>query len=688
MKDKIKIFEYLETLVKMCRSTNDGASLKIEEKEISGKIEEINYEIEELNTSLTEEVYDESAEMADRNLEIITRKTLNTLKSKLKEKEEELKGLEQRKEEISNELTIFKDNRSSYDEYINVMRERITNCEDNEVIEQYQKEIKVNLNKLKEENEKSSLVNVLEEKINASIETVKKDKEAIEDKITKKEDLLNEIKTNLTTKDSYIDINKQNKINRKIDELTKNKAKLEERLKEIKKDPKYIELKIKSIINDGADTFLSRGYVIDLVNMANKVPYMDMPIDNNLEAELLKATKARDTFANEIDHKSYSLVDMETPNKIRIDYLTKRISNWEQRKEDIRNEIASIDKDETYNYKVQINKLNDIIEDIKSDISEYTTTLEKEDNLVPSVRANYQASLDAKKVDLQNAENILEQFRKEECEDIQRITIELDQEIISLDEKIENANNEIETLKEELLSKKEDLTDIRAMNKDKARLKELASVVIDIKHRRNFPLQPTLIAKQLERLLGIEILNSLDSNTYNTEETSEDNQSGSDLINNLIQKDIDEIEEQYPEVEQTKEEPKEEPTPKRGIRVTGETEITDSSLKEINKEEEPKEEKLGPTLLETMEKMRQEKVEPEEHEEEVVEEPKEETEDDEESTTESSPLDEIEKELDKRIQALKNKAIDNEEEKDDNIKAKEEPTDELEEYIRQLEENK
>ena len=31
MRDKLKIFEYLETLVKMCRSTNDGASLKIED---------------------------------------------------------------------------------------------------------------------------------------------------------------------------------------------------------------------------------------------------------------------------------------------------------------------------------------------------------------------------------------------------------------------------------------------------------------------------------------------------------------------------------------------------------------------------------------------------------------------------------------------------------------------------------
>ena len=674
MKDKLKIFEYLETLVKMCRSTNDGASLKIEEREITTKIDDINLELEDLNLSLTEEVYDESAEMADRNLEIITRKTINTLKSKLKEKEEEYNNLKQKESEINNELTIFKDNRSSYDEYINVMRERITNCEDKEVIKQYQNEIRINLDKLKEENEKSSLVNILQEKINASLETVEKEKTSIEERITRKEELLSEIRTNLTNKESYIDVSKKNKITRKIDELNKNKTKLEERLKEIKKDPKYIELKIKSIVNDGADTFLARSYVIDLVNMANKVPYMDMPIDNNLEAELLKATKARDTFANEIDHKSYSLVDMETPNKIRIDYLNKRISNWELEKEKINEEISTIDNDSNYEYKQQIEKLNDIIEDIKSDISEYTTILEKEDTLTPSTRANYQASLDEKKKDLTEAENILELFRKEECEDIQRITIELDQELISLDNKIEEANKEIESLKEDLLSKKTDLTDIRAMNKDKARLKELAEVVIDIKHRRNFPLQPTLIAKQLEKLLGIEIINSLDNNTYKTEQHEEE-QTGSELINNLIQKDIDEIEEQYPD-EPTEEEPieEEEPHQKRGLRVTSETEITDSSLKEISEEESEDDEPVEASAQE----------EPEDDE--PTEEETTTEEETEEEYTETSPLDQIEKELDKRIKALKEKEIDNHEEKEDN-KQVNKTTDELEEYIRQLEEN-
>ena len=662
MRDKLKIFEYLETLVKMCRSKNDGASLKIEESDINNKIEEINLDLEELNLSLNEEIYDESAEMADRNLEIITRKSINTLKNKQKEKEEELSSLSKKEKEVTNELTIFKDNRNSYENYINTMQERVNNCEKPEIINQYQNYIRINEDRLKEENEKASLINLLEGKVANSIAQVTEELDAINSQINKKQDLLNEIHDNLKDKDSYIDVAKKNRITKKINDLEKNKQKLTERLKEIKRDPKYLEIKIKEIINDGADTFLARGYIIDLINMAMKVPYMNMPIDNNLETELLKATKARDTFANENDHKSYSLVDLENPTKIRIDYLNKRIGTFLEKQEDIQRQIDAIDNDEVYNYHTTIKNLNNIIDDIKLDISEYTTTIEKNNNYTPSVQANLKASLDEKKKELETAEYILDQFLNEECEEISSITNKLHNEYNELEEQIINAKNEIDKLNNELLSKRTDLTDIRTLNKDKARLRELASVVIDIKHRRNFPLQPQLIAKQLERMLNIEILNSLDTNEYREEQqtNSEENHNSSTLINELIKKDIDELEEQYPETEEYKPIPPESSNePKRGIKVMEEMEISEPI---VEQEETPVIEEQQPDS------------EPEPSKPEPP-------------TLNEEELEAIEKELNDKLDALKNKQFDNIIEKEDNIKASDEKTNELEDFINSLEES-
>ena len=667
MRDKIKIFEYLETLVKMCRSKNDGASLKIEESDINDKIVDINLDLQELNNTLKDEVYDESAEMADRNLEILTRKSINTLKAKLREKEIELSVLTKKEQEVTNELTIFKDNRGSYEEYIRVMEERIDSCNDSDTINQYKENIRINEDKLKEESEKSSLIKILEEKVANSIALLNQEIETITSQINKKQELLEEINHNLETKEAYEDINKKNRINKRIKELEQEKKRLEDRIKEIKQDPKYMELKIKEIINDGADAFLARSYIIDLVNKANRVPFMQMPIDNNLENELLKATKARDTFANEIDHKSYLLVDLENPTRIRIEYLEKRIAIWKEKQEAIVKEVSLIDNDEKYNYHNITKKLDNIIDDTKLDISEFTATLESGEKFVPSVMANLKASLEEKKKDLENAENIADQFRLEESMEIQSITTTLKDEYQALEEKIMNANQEIEHLKNELLLKRSDLTDIRAINKDKARLKELANMVIDIKHRRNFPLQPNLIAKQLERMLGINILDSLDNVDYkeDIQEISEENHNSSTLINDLIKKDIEEIDEQYPNNEEVI---NEEPESKRGLKVTEEYELATTTS-----EDKP----LGPTLAETMANMRKEK---EKHQERIsfIEDDLDET-----------KIEDMEKELQDKIASLKLNTIDNNREKEDNIvtSSKDEKINELEDFINSLDEN-
>ena len=50
--NKVKIFEYLDTLVKMSRSKGNGASLIIEEEEIAETIKEHDLEIEEIEQQL------------------------------------------------------------------------------------------------------------------------------------------------------------------------------------------------------------------------------------------------------------------------------------------------------------------------------------------------------------------------------------------------------------------------------------------------------------------------------------------------------------------------------------------------------------------------------------------------------------------------------------------------------------
>ena len=106
----------------------------------------------------------------------------------------------------------------------------------------------------------------------------------------------------------------------------------------------------------------------------------------------------------------------------------------------------------------------------------------------------------------------------------------------------------LEQIKTRLLSKKTGIIDISAQNKDKEKLKELANVVIDIKHRRQFADTPDAIAARIETRLDIDLTGNLPKNTSAVENVSETPISLDELNNE-----------------------------KRGVKVVDETQVEDTS---------------------------------------------------------------------------------------------------------------
>ena len=88
--------------------------------------------------------------------------------------------------------------------------------------------------------------------------------------------------------------------------------------------------------------------MIIFVNTVIKTPYINVAADNALEEELLKATQARDTFANEIEQKSYNILEASTPEKIRIEFLNERIALWASELDDLKTKVDTIDRDREY----------------------------------------------------------------------------------------------------------------------------------------------------------------------------------------------------------------------------------------------------------------------------------------------------------------------------------------------------
>ena len=331
----------------------------------------------------------------------------------------------------------------------------------------------------------------------------------LEKKLEAKKALLAEAQNNLENKELYIDKAKKEKNTKRINEIETKKEELGKRLDEISKDPKYLEMKIKEILLEEGDNYEARNYIIELLTLASKVPYSDRYVDKKMEEELLAATQERDTFAGEIDNKTYDIMDSISPEQIRVDFLNNRISYWQAEIKRLEERVLKIDKDEAFHYAEKNKELDELINKLKEETQDFKTRYEKESDANLSNKAILKITYEEKQNDLAAAEEISSKFRKNEAEDVEEAGRIVKQDIEVLNKKIKEAEEEIYQIKERLDHRKSGNKDLSAKNKDREKLESLAQVVIDIKHRRQFADRTFDIAKRLEFNLGMKLVDAV-----------------------------------------------------------------------------------------------------------------------------------------------------------------------------------
>jgi len=509
MGDNTKILEDISTLTQICRSNSDGPTLKIEENEIKNKLSEYDEEIKEIKAIDADDSYDTSAEMADRNIEIITKKVIQATNSELKNKNAEMDSLKEKEAEYSNSLHSLKKTRISYEKYITSLKERLTSTTEDSVEERYNKIISNTETKIIKQDERIKEMEDKHSEVQTAMDNLHEEITNLEKKLEAKKALLAEAQNNLENKELYIDKAKKEKNTKRINEIETKKEELGKRLDEISKDPKYLEMKIKEILLEEGDKYEARNYIIELLTLASKVPYSDRYVDKKMEEELLAATQERDTFAGEIDNKTYDIMDSISPEQIRVDFLNNRISYWQAEIKRLEERVLKIDKDEAFHYAEKNKELDELINKLKEETQDFKTRYEKESDANLSNKAILKITYEEKQNDLAAAEEISSKFRKNEAEDVEEAGRIVKQDIDILNKKIKEAEEEIYQIKERLDHRKSGNKDLSAKNKDREKLESLAQVVIDIKHRRQFADRTFDIAKRLEFNLGMKLVDAV-----------------------------------------------------------------------------------------------------------------------------------------------------------------------------------
>ena len=545
MGDNTKILEDISTLTQICRSNSDGPTLKIEENEIKNKLSEYDEEIKEIKAIDADDSYDTSAEMADRNIEIITKKVIQATNSELKNKNAEMDSLKEKEAEYSNSLHSLKKTRISYEKYITSLKERLTSTTEDSVEERYNKIISNTETKIIKQDERIKEMEDKHSEVQTAMDNLHEEITNLEKKLEAKKALLAEAQNNLENKELYIDKAKKEKNNKRINEIETKKEELGKRLDEISKDPKYLEMKIKEILLEEGDNYEARNYIIELLTLASKVPYSDRYVDKKLEEELLAATQERDTFAGEIDNKTYDIMDSISPEQIRVDFLNNRISYWQAEIKRLEERVLKIDKDEAFHYAEKNKELDELINKLKEETQDFKTRYEKESDANLSNKAILKITYEEKQNDLAAAEEISSKFRKNEAEDVEEAGRIVKQDIEVLNKKIKEAEEEIYQIKERLDHRKSGNKDLSAKNKDREKLESLAQVVIDIKHRRQFADRTFDIAKRLEFNLGMKLVDAVYSE-------GERDKLAKEVMIPIEEKKVEPVIESIPEVQEEK----------------------------------------------------------------------------------------------------------------------------------------
>ena len=279
---------------------------------------------------------------------------------------------------------------------------------------------------------------------------------------------------------------------------------LEKRRLEIITDPMMIASEAKEAVIKGDKTG-AMAKLQELVTIVRSKPYMDIPSSNDftsmLQEEEEAAIEARDEFASLIDSKNYSDGDSETIEK-RIDYLNLQISALEDKIRIANEEIRNIDTVEFQELTIRLQETEETATLLMQELSEYKIIIETEiEDKTPKRRAILSAAYDRKEKELENVQKIVDYYKADQKELIHKAYIIETERIKGFEQEITKHKNEI-TEMNILLADVSKAKDVLAIENDKQKLKELDTVVKNIKHRQKYSQTPTEIYDEIAIYLG------------------------------------------------------------------------------------------------------------------------------------------------------------------------------------------
>lgn len=512
---EVSVFNLLDLLVKMSNTDSNAETLTAELEDLTAELEQKQNELDELKFSITDDKYfDASGEIVDRNIEISTSKKIKNIEHEIIEQRSLLAELEEQSQKLDEEIAELNAKITNFRAYLDVVELRKNTSQDSQTVEMYtqigteeteylsglEADLTIKIGKL--------------DSLNADIFSTKENIELNEQRVSSEKANLEEIRNNLATKSVYINNALKEKDEQEVNSLTDQIAIIQEKITTIKNNPAYLVNKIKDMIANN-DTLAIDSELNHLIVEIEKIPYMNVNGDTQLEEFLEEVTKKRDDFKTYIENKRYDGIDTPIIEE-RINHLEESKIYNSKKIDKLKIQLTDIDTTLIPKVNNKIAQAEEVRQTIMKEIANYESS---ESNPKGHKKASVQASLNRKNSELKITNEIINAYLKEQRILIERANNIETVEIEELTNQIHDYETEINDLNKLLILKNKS-KDVIEIEKDQEELQKLTTDIDLIKYRGEFKTTPRKIIADIRKMLNLDYTyhtNTLEETDENTD---------------------------------------------------------------------------------------------------------------------------------------------------------------------------
>lgn len=510
-----ELFNKIDFLVSMANDNRTPEILRSELRIIESDINSSKKALSDFLSTRGGTRYFKTAELTrDNNFELHYKDEIATLDQKILEENEKLNEVMAEEAKLSNKIADKELEKKTSLYRMEIFTKRINEYAHNEskknITEKFKEDIIVEeANQVRFSEELDGLTNEYQ-LIQDHISAISFSIQNLQNELSSKKEDLKILSEKLSSKDNYDNRERRSADDSIIFGYQDTIATLRAKKNEISNSPVLLAEEVKNMIHSGNSENEVLNKIQEIINEIEKIPYMSLTnkeiATEGITEELGRLLHAKEEMINKIKNSTYNSThtEIETGRMVVLEERKKALAS---ELKSLRKKLETIDSDSRYGLSSMHEKAMTYLTNLEEQHKEYEKIIAIETgNTNIETRAKHALLMETKRLDLENASLIANNYSKERQREVEEGYEIVTHRIPDLEQRMAETEIEIRRLNEIIFRKQKQPQDIIAATKDEKELNEIERKIISLKYRKRFKVAPSEMLPEIKELLKAAII--------------------------------------------------------------------------------------------------------------------------------------------------------------------------------------